>query len=181
MIDLVPFTEQDIDRLVSWIETPEELFLWTANGFSFPLTREAVQKLMREHTERGDRLFFKAVEAESGEVVGHLEFGALDRHNRSLRIGRVLVAPAFRGRGVATGMMRAALAFAFGDFGAHRVELGVFDTNTRARACYERVGFQVEGTRREAHLAPGGDRDRFWSEHTMSILDREWEALRARG
>ncbi len=44
-------------------------------------------------------------------------------------------------------MMRAALDLAFGTFAVHRVGLGVFDTNPRAQACYERVGFQVEGTR----------------------------------
>ncbi len=100
MIELVPFTEQDVDRLISWIASPEELFVWTADRFAYPLTREAFREEMRRSAERGDRLFFKAVDAESGEVAGHIELGAIHLRNRSLRIGRVLLAPACRGRGL---------------------------------------------------------------------------------
>lgn len=180
MIDLVPFTEQDIDRLISWIASPEELFVWTADRFAYPLTREAFQEEMRKSAQLGDRLFFKAVDAESGDVIGHIELGGIDLRNRALRIGRVLLAPAFRGRGLGTEMMRAAVDLAFGTFAVHRVELGVFDSNPRAQACYERVGFQVEGTRRESILAISGvSPEGYWNVVTMSILDREWQALQA--
>ena len=173
MLELVPFTEADIDRLPGWISTPEEHFLWTASGFEYPLAREAFRDFLRAGTERGDRLFFKAVI--EGEAIGHIELGAIDLRNRSLRIGRVLLAPAARGRGLGEEMMRAALAIAFDRFQAHRVELGVFDINPRAIACYERVGFRRDGVRREAFLAPSGE---YWSEMVMSILAPEWAERR---
>jgi RimJ/RimL family protein N-acetyltransferase len=173
MLDLLPFTADDIDRLVGWVPSVEEHFLWTASGFEYPLDCEKFRRFFEDSVQRGDRLFFKAVERESGEAVGHIELGAIDRHHRSLRIGRVLIAPAAQGRGLGAEMMRRALDLAFGELGMHRVELGVFHTNARAIACYERVGFRSEGVRREAWMALG----RRWSEVLMGILAPEWAAL----
>jgi RimJ/RimL family protein N-acetyltransferase len=178
MIDLVPFTEADIDRLPGWVPSLEEHLFWTASVFEYPLPRELFARFLRESAERGDRLFFKVVQRESGEPCGHLELGAIDRRNLSLRIGRVLVAPAFRGQGLGVEMMCAALAVAFDELGMHRAELGVFDVNPQAIACYERAGFRREGTRRESFKAPGepGAPARYWSEVTMSILASEWRS-----
>jgi RimJ/RimL family protein N-acetyltransferase len=176
MIELAPFSEEDIPPLLGWIRSPEELLLWTASSFGYPLTHEHIRRHLRDSAARGDRLIFKAVDAASGEAVGHIELGVLDPRNQSARIGRVLLAPAARGRGLGEAMLRAALAHAFDQLRAHRVELGVFDVNPRAIALYERVGFRREGTRRESFKVPEG----WWSEITMSVLASEWEALRER-
>jgi RimJ/RimL family protein N-acetyltransferase len=174
MLELEPFTEADIDRLLGWITSPEEHFLWTAHGFEYPLTREAFRELVRVSAERGDRLLFKAVLPGEREPVGHIELGAIDSRNRSLRIGRVLLDPAARGRGLGAEMMRAALALAFDRLQMHRVELGVFDVNLCAIACYERAGFRHDGVRREAYRTPEG----YWSEIVMSVLAPEWAERR---
>ena len=154
MIELIPFTEADIDRLTGWISSLEVHLFWTAAMFEYPLPREPFAKFMRDSAERGGRLFFKAVHRDSGEACGHIELGAIDRRNRSLRIGRVLLNPAFQGRGLGMEMIHSALAMAFDEMGMRRVELGVFDVNPRAIASYERVGFRREGVRRESFKAP---------------------------
>ncbi|MEO6194178.1 MAG: GNAT family protein [Thermoanaerobaculia bacterium] len=177
MVELIPFTEADIDRLIGWVPSLEALLVWTASSFGYPLTREHVQGHLRDSVARGDRLIYKAVDADSLETVGHIELGALDPCNRSLRIGRVLLDPAVRGRGLGAEMMRAALTRAFEEHRVHRVELGVFDVNPRAIRCYERVGFRREGVRRDSFKAPEALGGGYWSEVTMSILDSEWEAI----
>jgi RimJ/RimL family protein N-acetyltransferase len=177
MIDLVPFTESDIDRVISWIPSVEALEIWTAYSFGFPLTREHLLQHIKDCAERGDRLIYKAIDSESGQVFGHIELGHLDTRNRFVRIGRVLIDPAVRGRGLGEAMVREAVAMAFEQHNAHRVELGVFDVNPRAIACYERVGFQREGMRRESFKTSAGG---YWSEITMSILEEEWDAIRDR-
>lgn len=175
MIQLLPFTEADIDRVLPWITSREDLYLWTAYSFGFPLTREHLLQHIKECAERGDRLLYKAVLSEDGAVFGHIELGAIDRRNRSLRIGRVLIDPAQRGRGLGVGMMRASVDLAFQQFEMHRVELGVFENNPRAIACYERVGFKQEGLARDWFKADDG----YWNMLTMSILEPEWAALRS--
>jgi RimJ/RimL family protein N-acetyltransferase len=173
MLELIPFTEDDIDRLLGWITSEEEHFLWTASARR-PSARADFQKLMRDSAERGDRQFFKAIDRDSGNVIGHLELGAIDLHNRSTRIGRVLLAPEARGRGLGAALMRAGLAKAFGEMGMHRVDLWVFESNRGAIACYERVGFRHEGVVREAFKAGDGE---YWSFLLMSLLESEWSAM----
>ena len=168
MIELQPFTDGDIDRLIGWIRSPEDLFVWTATTFEYPLTWEQVKKFVDECRARGDRQFFKAVS--DGEVFGHIELGAIDHRNKSLRIGRVVIDPALRGRGLGAGMMRAAVERSFEELKMHRVELWVLDDNRRAIAAYERVGFQREGVLRDFFKTPEGYRNVI----VMSILDREW-------
>jgi RimJ/RimL family protein N-acetyltransferase len=105
-------------------------------------------------------------------VIGHIELNEIDRANGSARVCRVLVGEAEqRGRGVGQAMLRQILALAFGDLGLHRVDLGVFDFNLAAIACYEKVGFAHEGRFRDARRMPGG---RYWSVLQMSILEDEW-------
>jgi RimJ/RimL family protein N-acetyltransferase len=77
-------------------------------------------------------------------------------------------------------MMRAALALSFGMLQMHRVELGVFDVNPRAVACYERVGFRHEGTRRESYQVRGAP-GIFWGEILMSVLSSEWKQSDPKG
>ena len=170
MIELLPFTDEDIDRLVGWFPTPESLFVWTATTFEHPLTREQVKKFVDDSRQRGDRLFFKAV-GPDGEVFGHIELGAIDRHHASLRIGRVVVDPALRGRGLAAGMMRAAVEKSFRELEMHRVELWVLEDNHSAIASYERVGFRREGVLRDVLKGPEGYR----SGIVMSLLEQEWK------
>jgi RimJ/RimL family protein N-acetyltransferase len=178
LIELIPFTEADIDPLLGWISSHEELLLWTASSFGYPLTREHIRQHLQDCAARGDRLPFKAVESASGEAIGYVEIGGIDPRNQSARIGRVLLAPGARGRGLGVEMMRAALAHAFDVLHVHRVELGVFDVNPRAIACYERTGFRREGMRRESFKSPDALGGEYWSEILMSVLASEWEALR---
>jgi RimJ/RimL family protein N-acetyltransferase len=168
MVTLAPFTDADVDRLIAWISSPQLLSQWAASGFSYPLTRAQMEAHIQKSAESG-ALIFKVLDREQS-VVGHLELGSIDRFNRSLRIGRVLVAPERRGRGIGVNLMRAALGVAFDQLQMYRVELAVFDFNQAAIACYERVGFQREGVRREMLRSPDG----YWSEIVMSILESQW-------
>jgi RimJ/RimL family protein N-acetyltransferase len=61
------------------------------------------------------------------------------------------------------------MGHAFG-VGLHRVELDVYAFNTRARHVYEKLGFVLEGTKREALRFDDG-----WVDcHVMGLLASEW-------
>jgi RimJ/RimL family protein N-acetyltransferase len=62
------------------------------------------------------------------------------------------------------------LRFAFHELGLHRIELDVFAFNSRAIGCYEKVGFQPEGTRRQALFHAGTYHD----VHLMAMLEEEF-------
>src|SRR5215813_12031548 len=65
---------------------------------------------------------------------------------------------------------RLVLAWAFGVLGAHRVELEVLASNSRAIGCYRACGFRQEGIRRQAGLYPDGWKDFI----LMAVLQPEY-------
>jgi RimJ/RimL family protein N-acetyltransferase len=172
MIELIPFTEPDIDRLLGWVVSRQDFLFWAAATLEYPLTREGMLRHLEQSARAGDWRIFKAVDAETQDAVGYLELTLINPDNRSLRISRVVVAPAARGRGIGGALMGEAVRIAFEELGVHRAELGVFHVNPGAIACYERAGFRQEGVRRDSFKVPG--ENSYWSEVVMSILAPEW-------
>ncbi|RMG14657.1 MAG: N-acetyltransferase, partial [Planctomycetota bacterium] len=85
-------------------------------------------------------------------------------------LGIAIGEPACWGRGYGSEALRLVLDYAFRELEVHRVQLSVFETNTRARAAYLKVGFVEEGRLREAAFVDGRRVDVF----LLSILAREW-------
>jgi RimJ/RimL family protein N-acetyltransferase len=85
------------------------------------------------------------------------------------------VAVAEPGRGLGTAMMRAVADAAFLETDVHRLWIGCFPDNLRARRAYESVGFVAEGVARGSAFFHGEHRD----ELVLSLLRPEWEARRA--
>jgi RimJ/RimL family protein N-acetyltransferase len=81
------------------------------------------------------------------------------------------IAVAKPGAGYGRSILRALVDTIFTQTNAHRVWLGVFPENTRARRAYEAVGFKAEGIARGSAFFHGEHRD----ELNMSILRPEWE------
>lgn len=77
------------------------------------------------------------------------------------------------GQGYGTDATLIMLRYAFLELNMNRVELGVFDYNTRAIRAYEKIGFVHEGARRQCLYRDGEYHDIFH----MAILRAEWEAL----
>jgi len=171
IITLTPFTAADIDRLIGWIPDATFLLQWAGPTLSWPLTRD---QLERDLHKGAGHLMYRAVAADS-TVVGHIEIKAVDRDHRNAMLGRILIDPAQRGRGLATPLVNAALAICFDELCLHRVGLRVFAHNTGAIAAYQRVGFAVEGLERHTKQAPDGA---WWDACTMAILEDEWRAKR---
>jgi RimJ/RimL family protein N-acetyltransferase len=80
------------------------------------------------------------------------------------------------GKGYGNEATRLALGFAFNELNLHRVQLTVFDYNSRAIHLYEKLGFQQEGIYREFLQRDG----RRFDMYLYGLLRHEWEA-RERG
>jgi RimJ/RimL family protein N-acetyltransferase len=78
------------------------------------------------------------------------------------------------GRGIGKAMMRALVDTAFLQTAVHRLWIGCFPENLRARRTYEAVGFVAEGIARGSAFFHGEQRD----ELILSQLRPDWEALK---
>jgi len=74
-------------------------------------------------------------------------------------------------KGYGTDAMKLAVRYAFLELNLHRVTLGVFEHNPRARRAYEKAGFVLEGRMRGDCLRDGQRSNTLW----MGILRKEWE------
>jgi RimJ/RimL family protein N-acetyltransferase len=80
-----------------------------------------------------------------------------DQHCVTYTVG--LFVAGLRGQGLGREITGLAVSWAFGVLGAHRIELEVLASNSRAINCYLACGFRQEGIRREAGLYPDGWKD----------------------
>jgi diamine N-acetyltransferase len=107
---------------------------------------------------------------DSGKPVGYIILRGLQSEHRNIELKRVvMISP---GRGYGKEILRLLLSRVFDEFGAHRLWLDVFETNLRAQHVYRSLGFQHDGTFREAVFRDG----KYHSLQLMSMLDREYRA-----
>jgi RimJ/RimL family protein N-acetyltransferase len=74
------------------------------------------------------------------------------------------------GEGYGRALLAKLVATVFRDTDAHRISLGLFPDNARARRAYEAVGFRAEGISRGSAFFGGVHRD----ELVMALLRPEW-------
>ena len=147
---------EDIAQIMALERLPEH---WTFVG------RWSEEEHRRAMAEAEVRYF--VAEGEGGLAAFAILRG-VGSENRSIEIKRIVVRSP--GEGTGRQMLRWLLAKAFGEYGAHRVCLDVFEYNARARHVYASLGFRLEGMLREAVFRDGA----FHSLVLMSLLDGEY-------
>ena len=172
MLKLAYFSQNDFQQLTDWIPNAAFTLQWGGPAFTYPLTAEQLENYISGANEPNASTYvFKVMDELTDEVIGHVSLGNVDRKNRSARIGKVLVGSTnSRGKGYGTHLMNAILTFAFKELKLQKVTLVVFDFNTSAIKCYEKVGFKREGFIRDASKIG----DEYWSLIEMGILSDEW-------
>jgi len=114
------------------------------------------------------RLVWAIVERATQGVIGEVLLTDLDEGNRSCGF-RIWIAGA-TGRGLGTEATRLAVGHGFESCGLNRIQLEVYAFNPRARRVYEKVGFVLEGTLRQALRFDDG-----WVDaHLMAVLAEDW-------
>jgi RimJ/RimL family protein N-acetyltransferase len=142
-IELHPFSKSDFKELISWVRTPDELFLWAATTFTFPLEEDQLEWHFQEAQTSKIRLMYTAVDSQTGEQIGHIELTRIDQENKKASIAYVLVDPDKRGHGYGRGMMESVLNECFLRMGMSRLDLFVFESNLVAINLYQRLGFEI--------------------------------------
>jgi RimJ/RimL family protein N-acetyltransferase len=173
-IDLLPFSENDIENLIKWVDKPGAADLWASNTYPFPLTREVVLAHLKKTEKRPhELLIFKAVVKSQVEPVGHVELGNINYKVRSAKITRLFVDKDYRKMGVATAMTKLLLEHCFKTLNLNRVEINAVEINEKALRLYEGFGFKREGFLRENMLL-GGKR---YGTYVLSMLKSEYKPV----
>jgi RimJ/RimL family protein N-acetyltransferase len=97
---------------------------------------------------------FSVVDLADGQLAGEALLWGIDHHNRLAHLG-VALRPGFRGRGLATDVVRVLCGYGFAVRGLHRIQIETLADNTAMIRAAERAGFTREGTLRRSAWVTG--------------------------
>ncbi|MFC4455341.1 GNAT family protein [Deinococcus sonorensis] len=162
-LQLVPLSTEHLDQVMAGLHHREFMRLTGTHG---TFTRDAVDRFLDRVTRADDRADWAILRASDGTYLGEVVLNDLDQHNRSMSFRIALNHPAMVGQGYGTEATRAVVEYGFDVVGLHRISLGVYAFNPRARRVYEKCGFVHEGVERDALNWEGE-----WVDlHRMSML-----------
>ena len=120
-----------------------------------------------------DPQLYAFVNADTRKAVGFGSLMRIDPTNGCIEVGFLAFSPAMQRTTISTEAMYLLMRRAF-DLGYRRYEWKCNALNLPSRATAERLGFQYEGTFRQAIVTKGHNRDTAW----YSVIDSEWPDLK---
>jgi len=162
----------DVERAYTWVndrEVTQYLLM------RYPMSRAQEEKYLAEAAEQGNSFadVRLAIETKDGVHIGMCGLHRASPEDRHASLGIMVGDKSYWSNGYGSDAVMTLLRFACDQMNLNKVELGVFEFNTRAIACYRKCGFVEEGRRREHYFQDG----RYWDVIDMSILRREYEVL----
>jgi RimJ/RimL family protein N-acetyltransferase len=147
--------------------------LWTYMPFGPFDDAKALHASIMDYQDR--KGFHTFVVLADGRAVGHLSYLRYDLANGSVEIGGVSYSPALQRSTAATEAQYLMMKHAF-DHGYRRYEWKCDQLNVPSNRAALRLGFQFEGTFRNAVVRGGHRRDTCW----YAIIVEDWPNVRQR-
>lgn len=130
------FTPKDTRYLIQWANTPEELFRFSGETWSYPLNSKEILEYIHAHQERYQFIF------EQDEIA--IGFGELILHDTDTpRLSRLIINKANRGRGLGKQMIQELVNKSKCILPLEEIYLFVLQDNKKALHCYEACGFKI--------------------------------------
>jgi RimJ/RimL family protein N-acetyltransferase len=162
---------EDITKFHEWVNDPE-----VTEGLSllFPMSIEDEEHWYQNTLNQDiqERPFSIEVHTDDGwRLIGNCSFFGIEREARSSEIGIMIGDKSMWNQGLGTESMKLLLRIGFETLNLNRIFLRVYSDNLRAKRSYEKAGFVLEGTMRQAVYKKG----KYGDVHIMSVLRSEWD------
>lgn len=162
------FIPEDATEIVKWITSEREFYYWSADRYGhYPIKPEEIVDNYRACAEK---TFFKPMMMESdGVSVGHLILRTpVPGNDRIIRLGFIIINPAFRGCGYGKAIVGLGTRLAADTLGAAEVNLGVFENNAEAIRCYLKSGFAFDEDDKD-EITEFSFKDEIWNYKRMTF------------
>jgi len=162
----------DLPQFKEWLNDPEVI---EGLGMYLPLSMSDEEQWFEGMSKRDPvekPLAIDIREDNGWRLIGNTSFFNLEWTNRSAELGIFIGDKSLWNKGYGTETVCLLLRHGFEALNLHRIYLRVYSTNPRARRSYEKAGFVLEGTLREAVYRHG----KYVDMHVMSVLRSEWNA-----
>lgn len=138
--------EPSLKKLTGSVSSDEEAY-----AASQPNERERIRQWYMTRNEQNDRLDLAVVYRESNQVIGEVVFNEYDEETDRVNF-RVLLSEASCNKGVGTEALSMFIQYGMEELGLHKIYLEVYSFNPRAERVYQKVGFKLEGIKREEFI-----------------------------
>lgn len=155
-VRLEPLTDAVFDGVWSMLQEPEGRRL---TGTHAQFTADQTRRWLASRSDHHDRADWAVLRIEDGAFLGEAVVLDFDPANETASYRVALSHPGMYGRGYGTEITALVVDHALDAVGLYRLDLEVFDFNTRAIRVYEKCGFRVEGVKRGALLWDGERHD----------------------
>lgn len=168
-IYLRAFERTDIKTCCRWINNPKIApFIYSG---SFPYNEDRETKWFENLYKNNDKLDLGICLVEDDRLIGTCGLMRIDWVHRWATVGIILGEPETWGKGYGTEATGLIAKHAFESLNLRRLELGVFAGNKRAIKCYEKVGFEIEGTLKSKYYKNG----EYVDEIIMTLFKKKWK------
>ncbi len=133
---LLPAVQKNLQVVLNWIDSPEQLRLWGGPSLTYP---PQVENLWREiHADETNT--YVLVDA-SGNVAG---FGQTLVHDPvTIHLARIILSPMLRGQGLGRLLVEKLITAGINKFHPSQITLNVYRNNDSALGLYRAMGFLV--------------------------------------
>lgn len=143
--------KEDLQTRVDWMNNPR---VYSSMHFGIPVVMENTVRWF-ENNQGNDRRADVAFTNDNGELVA---FGGITGINPELKMGElyVFVCPTTQAKGLGTEATRLLCEYGFAELGLNKIYLETNDDNYAAQRVYEKVGFVLEGKKRQEYIRKDG-------------------------
>lgn len=153
MYKLRELERKDIAAINLW-RNDKEIIETLGAPFRF-INKEVDEKWFESYMQsRTNTIRCAIVNEEDDNIMGLVTLADINYINRSATL-HLMIGKNFQNKGVGTFAVNAITKHAFLNYGLHRIELSVLESNERAKHVYEKCGFQKEGTKKESIFKNG--------------------------
>ncbi|NLK49572.1 MAG: GNAT family N-acetyltransferase [Candidatus Cloacimonetes bacterium] len=166
---LSPISLEDVERYTEWINDPEIApFL---SLYSQVVGVEEEREMLKQLISKD--VVFSIVEKDTNKVIGNCGLHNLNSIHRTASFGIFIGEKTFWTQGIGLEATQLTLDFGFNILNLNSIELNTMEYNKRGIRCFEKAGFKLVGSRRQAFFHAGKYHDILF----YDILASEYESI----
>ena len=139
---LKSLTTKDVtEKYLSWFNQSKEIEKY----ISFAQKCEGIDSLMQYVKDKKDRedVLFLGVFCSLGQHIGNIKYEPIDLKNKTATMGILIGDKEWRGKGVASEVIKISGKYLKNNYGIKYIDLGVDKSNARAISAYEKINFKI--------------------------------------
>ena len=142
---LSPLNSNDAEQFTEWLN---DLEITVNLTLYHSVINTENEKALLEKLATGHN--YSIIDNATNELLGNCGFIDIDHLNQSAEVGIFIGNKNYWNKGYGTEALTLLVDYGFKALNLHSILIRVYSFNERARKCYEKVGFKIIGTRREA-------------------------------